>query len=151
QVLSGRQVQAVGAVAAQRPGVETGLLGDRPQPDGLAGGDRDRLDPGIPSGVESRPGTRRHPTGLVAQGAVEVGRDQPDARERTHEKIIGRSPSSSPPPKSRSTTTGTWSLGCSPLRSSRWIDAPVTASAKGLEPSTKSIRMPSLRGNLRRW
>ena len=31
--------------------------------------------------------------------------------------------------RSRSTTTGTWSLGSSPLRSLRWICAPATASA----------------------
>src|SRR5690606_6016270 len=64
------------------------------------------------------------------------------ARRVRHQKIIGRSSSSSVS-RSRSTTTGTWSLGASPERSSRSIDARPTGSASSGVPSTKSMRMPS--------
>ncbi len=45
----------------------------------------------------------------------------------------------------RSTTTGAWSEAPLPARSSRSMNAPVTRSANGAEPSTKSIRRPRLR------
>ena len=52
---------------------------------------------------------------------------------------------------SRSTTTGTWSLGPTPLRSLRSITARVTRSANGSLPKIKSMRMPSLRGKRSCW
>jgi len=57
---------------------------------------------------------------------------------------IGRSSSSSP--MFRSTTTGTWSLGPSPFRSSRAMCASATSSAKAGFARMKSMRIPSFFG-----
>lgn len=66
------------------------------------------------------------------------------AEDCAAQKIIGRSSSSSS--SCKSTTTGTWSLGASPLRWSRSMRASTTLSARPAEPRMKSMRSPSLRG-----
>src|SRR5690554_7793974 len=81
--------------------------------------------------------------GEVGRCGVQVKNGVDHMVEDGHQKIIGRSSSTS---TLRSTTTGTWSLGASPLRSLRWMLAPVTSSANADDPRMKSMRMPSLRG-----
>lgn len=50
-------------------------------------------------------------------------------------------------PACRSTSTGAWSLGALPLRSSRTIWASITRAANAGEPRMKSMRMPCFFGN----
>ena len=76
-------------------------------------------------------------TALVANAerAARVRRDEAGSSDRSYSRRVRRSSGGRrrpPPPRSRSTTTGTWSLGASPLRSLRWMLAPVTASANGV-------------------
>ena len=80
------------------------------------------------SGAPSPPGR------LVSDGG---------SRTSTGRQVTCRRPST----QARSTITGAWSLAPLPLRSSRSISAPVVRAASAGDPSTKSIRMPSRRGN----
>lgn len=107
----------------------------------------------LPGGLAVRKDTVYISNNTTTPGAreilrLELDRPRPPSREPSPS---GEMTSRGVGGHSMSMTTGTWSLGALPLRSSRWMAAPTTCAASSGEAWMKSMRMPSLRGKRRRW
>ena len=97
---------------------------------------------GRPARCGCRPGRAR-------RGTWRSGRRRSRWLRRRRRRILGSSQSfPQTSAHSMSTTTGAWSLGLLPLRSSRSIQAELTRFASAGEASTKSMRMPRFLGKL---